>query len=126
MAEVIRTCRVTIREPPRWFERMSAAPEASSLIAQTTRDSMLAESASSVRRSPGSRSGIFLNTELGWFAVSAAVVAGAEFRAHDLSNWRLAFGQAGTLAFVYLLAFYLMDLYDLDIMTPRRALLMKL
>jgi exopolysaccharide biosynthesis polyprenyl glycosylphosphotransferase len=126
MVEVIRTCRVPIREPPPWFERMSAAPEFSSLIAQTTRDSMLAESALSLRRYPGSRSGIFLNAELAWFAVSAAVVPGAEFRAHDLSNWRLAFGQAGTLAFVYLLAFYLMDLYDLDILTPRRPLLMKL
>src|SRR5437588_2923948 len=106
---------------------MSAAPESSSLIAKTSRDSVLAARASPVRRYLGSRTGIFLNAELAWFALSAAVLAVVgELRANEFPNSRLAFGQAGTLLFVYLLAFYLMDLYDLDILTPRRALLLKL
>jgi lipopolysaccharide/colanic/teichoic acid biosynthesis glycosyltransferase len=73
------------------------------------------------------RSLIAFSSELLWLAISAAllVIVNGAFVQQPISLSLLLY-QSSMIVAIYISIFYMMDLYDLDLVTPRRALLINL
>lgn len=105
---------------------MSAAPKYS-LSEHRESSSPLAAIASALGRLARSRVALVLALELIWLGASGfALVKISHVLTEEPPDWMLSASQLGTVIFIYAFAFYLMDLYDLDIVAPRRALVLNL
>lgn len=106
---------------------MSAAPKYSPFLRSAHRVHVLGRIASVFGRVLGSRLTLILALELLWLAASAAVlVKWSHLLTEEPPDWVLTSGQLGTVVLIYAIAFYLLDLYDLDLVAARRALVLNL
>ncbi|MBV8771525.1 MAG: sugar transferase, partial [Deltaproteobacteria bacterium] len=105
---------------------MSAAPKYSPSDRLESRRP-LAAIASALGQLARSRVALVLILEMIWLGASGfALVQVSQALTEDPPDWMLSASQLGTVIFIYAFAFYLMDLYDLDIVAPRRALVLNL
>jgi lipopolysaccharide/colanic/teichoic acid biosynthesis glycosyltransferase len=106
---------------------MSAALKYSDLQAGTRGLNPVARSAAVLGRSLRSRKVLIFALELLWLAASgAALVKLSQILTETPPDRSLPLSQLGVLVFIYLLAFYLMNLYDLDAVATQHALVMNL
>ncbi|MBV8357366.1 MAG: exopolysaccharide biosynthesis polyprenyl glycosylphosphotransferase [Deltaproteobacteria bacterium] len=106
---------------------MSAAPKHAQLMESGRPGSALASNVSVVCRCLTSRAALILATESAWLAGSGVVLVRLS---HELTEqptdwWRLL-NQVTVVVLVYAIAFYLMDLYDVELVASRRALTLNL
>jgi exopolysaccharide biosynthesis polyprenyl glycosylphosphotransferase len=105
---------------------MSAAPDGSKLTTSVSEHSFSSRSVSVGARYLGWRLVLTLTAELAWLLASGTALGILSQVAEDPADSSLLFSQVGTLVITYLGAFYLMDLYDLDVVTLRWALVLNL
>src|SRR5713226_4334075 len=106
---------------------MLAAPKYSKLSGSAERQNPLASSASALGRYLRSRAAPVLGLELIWLGASGvALVKLSHVLTEEPPDWLLSLSQVALVVFIYAFAFYLMDLYDLDLVAPRRALVLNL
>jgi exopolysaccharide biosynthesis polyprenyl glycosylphosphotransferase len=107
--------------------QMSAAPKCSNLSVSTDRLNPLARSAAVLGRCLRSRSALIFGLELLWLAASgAALVKLSNVLTEQPPDPLLSLNELGVVVFTYVFAFYVMDLYDLDVVAARRALVLNL
>src|SRR5229473_3232051 len=106
---------------------MSAAPDYSKLREGVERRSSFVRTISFSNRYFGSRTLLMLMVELLWLvATSVALVILNQMIADEPPDSLVLISRVGVLVSTYLLVFYLMDLYALDLVILRRALLLNL
>ena len=105
---------------------MSAVPKYS-FAEHTESTNRLAAIASALGRILRSRLVLVLGVELLWLGASGfALVKLSHALTQEPPDWTLSLNELGAVIFIYAFAFYLMDLYDLDIVAARRALVLNL
>ncbi len=106
---------------------MSAAPDYSKLREGVERRSSFVRTISFSNRYFGSRTLLMLMVELLWLvATSVALVILSQMIADEPPDSLVLISRVGVLVSTYLLVFYLMDLYALDLVILRRTLLLNL
>jgi hypothetical protein len=106
---------------------MSAAPNCSYSQVGTDGLTRVARGAAVLGRCLRSRKALIFTLELLWLVASGmALVKLIHVFADRSPDLSLSFGQLAVVVFIYSFAFYLMDLYDLDMVSAQHALVLKL
>jgi exopolysaccharide biosynthesis polyprenyl glycosylphosphotransferase len=105
---------------------MSTVVKRSQLLGSAQRRNPTVQSASALNFL-SSRTTVILTLELLWLSASGAVLVDlSHLVTEQRHDWWLSLSQVATVVFVYAFAFYLMDLYDLDVVAARRTLVLNL
>jgi lipopolysaccharide/colanic/teichoic acid biosynthesis glycosyltransferase len=106
---------------------MSSAPNCSNLQVGTDGLKRVARGAAVLGQCLRSRKALIFTLELLWLVASGvALVKLIHVLADRPPDPSLSFGQLAVVVFIYLFAFYLMDLYDFDMVAAQHALVLKL